>query len=97
MRDVDRWVGDEGRRVGRQRWRGSDLQPKKTLLLLDLLSGDEPERHQRVSTYSLVLVLTVYPQRTPACVFFSSVLFDANNELCENNENLCNTMYLFSL
>lgn len=42
VRDVDRLVGDEGRRIGRQRRRGSHLKPKETLLLLDLLSGDEP-------------------------------------------------------
>lgn len=40
--DADGGVGDERRRIRRQRRRGSDLQPKKTLLLLDLLSGDEP-------------------------------------------------------
>lgn len=43
VRDVGRWVGDEGRRIGCQRRRGSDLKPEKTLLLLDLLPGDEPD------------------------------------------------------
>lgn len=40
--DADRRICDERRRIRRERRRGSDLQPKKTLLLLDLLSRDEP-------------------------------------------------------
>lgn len=93
MRDVGRWVGDEGRRIGCQRRRGSDLKPEKTLLLLDLLPGDEPDGGDIRDTActSLVSILKNVASRYVCSIFhYSSSMLIMNLTLC------CKT-YLYNI
>ena len=86
MRDVGRWVGDEGRRIGCQWRRGSDLKPEKTLLLLDLLPGDEPGEGEATSETQLVQGWCRFLKRTVtlSLFYFPLLLFSVAK------------MYLFS-
>lgn len=60
VRDVGRRVCDERRRIRRQRGRGSDLKPKKTLLLLDLLPRDKPGA-EKTAWPACLFIMCYYP------------------------------------